>query len=63
MKKVTTVNEIKIHMEGECKSAWRLLIQDIEVFGNDSYITQRSRTKWATLNKLYEDMFHENIMY
>lgn len=53
--------KLKIHME-ECKSAWRFLIQDIEVFGNDNYITQRSRTKWATLNKLYEDMFHENIL-
>lgn len=63
MKKVTTVNEIKIHMEEECKSAWRFLMHDIEVFGNDSHITQRSRTKWSTLNNLYEDMFHENIMY
>ena len=63
MKKVTSVNEIKIHMEEECKSAWRLLIQDTEVFGNDSHITQRSRTKWATLDNLYEDMFHETILY
>lgn len=44
-------------MKEESKSAWRFLIQGIEVFGNDSNITKRSSTKLATLNKLYEDMY------
>lgn len=55
--------KLKIHMEEECKRAWRFLIEDTETLGKDSNTTQRSRTKWATLNNLYEDMFHENIMY
>lgn len=63
MKKVTSVNEIKIHMEEECKRAWRFLIEDTETLGKDSNTTMRSRTKWVTLNNLYEDMFHETILY
>lgn len=63
MKKVTSVNEIKNHMEEECKSAWALLMNDTQLFGNDSHITKRSRTKWATLNTLYEDMFYDYIQY
>lgn len=63
MKKVTTVNEIKIHMEEECKRAWRFFIEDTEIFGKDSNVTRRSRTKWVTLSSLYEDMFHETILY
>ena len=63
MKKATSVNEIKIHMEEECKRAWRFLIKDTEMIGKDSNVTMRSRTKWVTLNRLYEDMFHETILY
>jgi hypothetical protein len=63
MKKATSVNEIKIYMKEECKRAWRLLIEDTELLGKDSNVTMRSRTKWVTLNILYEDLFHETIMY
>ncbi len=63
MKKVTTINEVKEHMKEECKRAWYWLMNDTSVFGNESLVTKRSRTKWATLNSLYEDMFHETIEY
>lgn len=63
MKKVTSVNEIKNHMEEECKRAWYWLKVDTEVYGRDDLVTKRSRTKWVTLNSLYEDMFHETIEY
>lgn len=63
MKKEPTVIEIKIRMEEECKRAWRFLDEDTDMFGEDSDITKRSRTKWVTLNSLYEDMFHESILY
>lgn len=58
-----TVEEIKTVLNEKCNDSWDMLKIMEHVCGQTSMPAEKSRTKWATYDELFRELYNESPLY
>lgn len=58
-----TVEEIKTVLNKKCNGSWDILKRMENVYGENSVLTEKARTKWVTYDDLFRELYNESPLY